>query len=160
MMYFYKKTAMLSKLLLPHRFKKWGWVILLIFIPLGVIVDCSNLQFPLLSFRLPWIPVDPFTGGRVNFTNTLAALGLILGFLLVAFSREAHEDEYVAHVRLESLLWAVLVNYILLAVTDIFLYGSGFLEVMVYNMFTPLVLFIARFHLVLYGPKNQMAHEK
>jgi len=151
---------MLSKLLLPNGYKKWGWIILLIFIPLGLIIAFSNLQISFLSFRLPWLPTDPFTRGRVNFTNTLTTLGLILGFLLVAFSREAHEDEYVAHVRLESLLWAVLINYILLALANILLYGSSFLQVMVYNLFTPLILFIARFHLVIYRQKKQMAHEK
>jgi hypothetical protein len=152
---------MISKILFPHAFKVWGWFILLIFIPLGIGTDFFDLQFSFLAFRIRWIPADPFTSsGTVNFTNTLVALALIVGLVLVAFSREIQEDEYVAHIRLESLLWAVIVNYILLALAVIVCYGGLFLDVMVYNLFTPLILFIARFNILIYIQKRQLLHAK
>ena len=79
---------------------------------------------------------------------------------MVGFSKEKQEDEFIAEVRLNSLLWAVAVNYILLLLAFIFVYGTPFLQVMIYNMFTILVIFIARFHYILYKNCKTFSDEK
>ena len=79
--------------------------------------------------------------------------GIITGLLLIAFSREKHEDEFISRIRLESLQWAVLINYLLLIVSAFLVYGFSFMDVMMYNMLTVLIIFIVRFHLVLYRNK-------
>ena len=84
----------------------------------------------------------------------------IIGALLVGFSKEKQEDEYIAEVRLNALLWAVLVNYCLLLAAFVFVYGLSFLTVMIYNMFTVLILFIARFHIALYRNAKNISDEK
>jgi hypothetical protein len=47
------------------------------------------------------------------------------------------------------LQWAVLVNYLLLFIANWTVYGFNFLNVMIYNMLTVLIIFIVRFHFVL-----------
>ena len=50
------------------------------------------------------------------------------GALLVSFSKEKNEDEFITEIRLSSLLWAVCVSYTLLLVAFLFVYGSPFFE--------------------------------
>ena len=80
--------------------------------------------------------------------------------MMVGFSKEKNEDEYIANLRLSSLMWAVWVNYVLLLLCFIFVYGMGFLHVMIYNMFTVLIIFIGRFNLILFKNKMISADEK
>jgi hypothetical protein len=84
----------------------------------------------------------------------------IVGALFVGFSREKKEDEFIANLRLSSLMWAVWVNYILLLLAFIFIYGMGFLHVMIYNMFTVILIFIGRFNFILFKNKMSNTDEK
>ncbi len=84
-------------------------------------------------------------------------LGVIAGLLLIAFSREKIEDEIIGQLRLEALQWSVYVNYLVLAIAIVMLYNEAFFDVMVYNMFTVLVVFIARFRWLIYRNNHQLA---
>ena len=97
---------------------------------------------------------------ETNITNTLIGVLFIAGAMLVAFSREKQEDEFIGKLRLFALLWAVCVNYALLLIAFIFIQGFAFLTVMVYNMFTVLILFITRFNYLLYVNNKMMPVEK
>jgi uncharacterized membrane protein len=79
---------------------------------------------------------------------------------MVGFSKEKNEDEFITNLRQSSLYWAVIVNYILLLFAFVFLYGIAFLNVMLYNMFTILIIFIVRFNYVLYRTSKWKPDEK
>lgn len=154
----------MSTLLLPHKWKNTGWVILGLGIILAVMpfffnMDSLNLNAPV--FALVYDPVLGKTGYfsviRTDVSFTLTGVLFLAGALLVAFSREKNEDEYIASLRLSSLLWAVLVNYLLLLFAFLFVYGINFLVVMEYNMFTVLLIFIIRFNYVLFRNKKSAA---
>jgi len=85
---------------------------------------------------------------------------LLLGTILVACSAEKHEDEFIATLRLDSLLWATYVNYALLALTLLLTYGMPFFSVMLYSMFSLPLLFLLRFQYVLYRNSHDFSHEK
>jgi len=90
----------------------------------------------------------------INLTDELALTGIIVGLLFIAFAREKTEDEYIAQTRLESLKWAVLINYILLLVATWLVHGFAYIDVMMYNMLTVLIIFIIRFNYVLNSSKK------
>ncbi|TMI92786.1 MAG: hypothetical protein E6H06_13120 [Bacteroidetes bacterium] len=158
---------MSNKLLVPNRFKKIGWFILIPSTMLGIIL-CFN------DFGAAWIHAKVFaiandgTLGRseyfsfrnTNITNTIVGAGFLIGALLVSFSKEKNEDEFITEIRLSSLLWAVCVSYTLLLVAFLFVYGSPFFEVMIYNMFTVLIIFIVRFNYILYKNTRTVSDEK
>ena len=79
---------------------------------------------------------------------------------MVSFSKEKREDEFIANLRLSSLLWSVWVNYILLLIAFLFIWNFDFLSVMVYNMFTILIIFIIRFNYLLYRSSKSMSDDK
>jgi ABC-type Fe3+-siderophore transport system permease subunit len=133
----------------------------------GIIAIIAKFELNWLNARVFAIIHDEFMGKKrlfsfidVNITNTIIGVLFITGALLVGFSREKREDEYIAGIRLSSLLWAVAVNYLLLLLAFIFIYGTPFLDVMLYNMFTVLILFIARFHYMLYKNSKPLTDEK
>ncbi len=158
---------MTNKLLLPNRFKMIGWCILVPTAAAGIILSITGYEANWLSSTVFAILNEEafgeskfFTMIDVNITNTLVGSIFIIGALLVSFSKEKKEDEFIANLRLSSLLWSVWVNYTLLLIAFLFVYGLAFFNVMVYNMFTILIIFIIRFNYILYKSSKSMSDEK
>jgi hypothetical protein len=134
---------MKSRYLLPHLYKKIGGVLFLVFLALAIM----SLSF---QVNLSWLAYDTSKAwSDGNLTDELAITGLIISMLMIAFSKEKNEDEYIAVVRLESLQWGIYINYGLLIIGTWCFYGLDYLGVMMYNMVTPLLFFILRFHYVI-----------
>lgn len=158
---------MLTRYLFPHRYKRVGWVLVVVSATLGLLDITGTYKLPLL---LSWLPPligshDPFYADNTNSLapreNTdLYALVLILGGLLAACSRERYEDEYIGKIRLDSLLWALYAYYALLALAFVLVSGLAFFSVMLYAMFAPLLLFLLRFELVLRLTSRALPDEK
>ena len=146
---------MRSKLLLSSKFK---WIGLILFVPslaLGILHRYADFSFDSLT----WYNADKDMLTPVqNFTDELALTGLIVSLLMIAFAKEKEEDEFIYHSRLESWEWAVLINFLLLLIATWIFYNEAFIDVMMYNLLTPLVIFIVRFHWVL--AKNKRSDEK
>ena len=81
-----------------------------------------------------------------NILNEILGISTIIGGLIVAFSREPDEDELILRIRLECLVWAIYWNYGILLIAFLFVYDFSFYWVMIFNMFTPLLLFVIRFN--------------
>lgn len=151
-----KFNFMQQKMLLPNQFKKMGWVMLGIAVILWLYLLLSDheasFNAPVFAFITDEImgKTEYFKIIQVDILPSLVGTLFIVGGLLVSFSKEPQEDEYIASVRLASMQWAVLVSYGLLLFAFMFIFGLAFLTVMQYNMFTVLILFIARFHFVLF----------
>lgn len=161
--------------LLPHRYKAIGWFLFLPAAIAGSIVAATGYEVSWLSTHvISLYEADLFTNTRTtqltdlhwfhwveaNLTTTIIGVLLIAGALLVGFSKERIEDEFISRLRLSSLLWAVCVNYGLLLLAFLLVYGLSFLSVMMYNMFTVLLLFIIRFHYLLYKSNKAVLVEK
>lgn len=149
--------------LLGHQYKKYGWMLLGLGVILwmGQILNGGDLSF--LNTRFFTLINSGFLSesahlsvNNVNLGNTLIGVLNIAGGLIIAFSKEKEEDEYINQLRLSSFQWAVLINYTILLVVFLGVFGLDFLYVLVGNMFTVLALFIIRFHYLLY----RIRHEK
>ena len=139
--------------LFPNKYKKIGW---LIFIP-SAIIGLATLIFEFepnsLDFKMPAIFINKLFGDKHfigivnnNILNEILGVLIILSSLLVAFSKEESEDEYISKIRLESLVWAVYFNYAVLLISFVLIFDLAFLWVMIFNMFTILLFFIIRFN--------------
>lgn len=135
--------------LFPHSFQRIGWILLIPFLTLGI----ANMFF---EYNASWLQFRISKGNELeffsshNFTDELAAVGLIISLVFIAFSKEKIEDEAIQFFRLEALQWAVYANYLVLIISILSVYGSTFFQVMTYNMFTVLIIFILRFRYVLF----------
>ncbi|WP_396172283.1 hypothetical protein [Flavobacterium sp.] len=158
---------MMTNYLFPNRLKKLGW---LLFIPSligAVLFSIYEPDFEFLRLKTFAVFNDDFFNSKKffnlienNLIDEILGVLLIVGGLLVAFSKEKIEDEMVAKIRLESLVWATYVNYTVLLACVIFIYGMPFLTVMMYNMFTLLFFFIVRFYWMIYKSSKAIDDEK
>ena len=158
---------MKTKLLLPHKFKKPGWILLIPTTLFGLYIIFSDFEFDFLNARVFTLYSNEILGESVtmgfvktNLTLTVTGIIFIISAFFVAFSREKTEDEFIARIRLESLLWATYINYGILLFCFLFFYDFGFFYVMIFNMFTILLIFIIRFQYLLYRAKKSLSHEK
>lgn len=162
-----------TNLLLPHTYRSWGWKI---FIPssiLGLFVLFTNVELDWLGGKVFVIYAGSgikllthtetgqfFTFVSGNYTQTIVGVLCLMSLMMIAFSKEKTEDEFIWASRLNALLWATYINYFVLIFCFIFFFGFEFLYIMIFNMFTTLILFIARFHYILLRQQKTMRNEE
>jgi uncharacterized membrane protein YiaA len=127
---------MKSRFLFPHWCRYVGYVLVIAHVPvmllrkmIGFDTSGSLINNSLLS------PHHLFF-----MTTTLL---MAIGLFLAAFSKEKVEDEQISQLRLDSLQWAIYVNYVLLIVSLIF--STDTQHILFLNLLVPLVFFIVRF---------------
>lgn len=158
---------MAIKYLFHNKYKKIGWMILIPSAILGLITLILNFEPPFLDLKVPAIFIDDFFGEKSfvgfvenNILNEIFGVLIIISSLLVAFSKEKTEDEYITKIRLESLVWSIYVNYGILLFAFLFIYDFSFLWVMIFNMFTVLLFFILSFNWQLSKLKKTTNYEE
>ncbi|NNC49098.1 MAG: hypothetical protein HKO01_01000 [Flaviramulus sp.] len=146
---------MKTNYLLPNTYKPFGWILLIIGICLGLFLFISDYETDVLTINVLSIYNDDAIFGQDtgffkvienSIIDELAAISIIIGGLMVGFSKEKIEDEFIYKLRKDSLVWSIIANYIILIFAIIFIYGFSFFDVLVFNMFTPLLFFIIRFN--------------
>lgn len=90
-----------------------------------------------------------------NLWDEIILSFVIIGLLLISFSKEKNEDEYISLLRLKSWQWSVLVSYGVLFIATWTIYGGMFLVFMIYNMLTVLLVFIIKFNFNLYRLRKE-----
>jgi hypothetical protein len=85
-----------------------------------------------------------------NLSDELSLTFIIAGALLLMLAKQKDEDELIMRIRLESLLWAALVNGVLILLATWLIYGMAFFSVMMVYMPLFYLLFILRFQFSLW----------
>ncbi|WP_259071717.1 hypothetical protein HDF24_04810 [Mucilaginibacter sp. X4EP1] len=145
-------------LLFPSGFKIIGFILLVPGFALAYLYFSQNYTLPPPTGRplFGFYPQASYT-----FIDESATTFIIIGLLFIAFSRLKNEQGAVHKLRLKALYWAVMVNcfWITLFWIGEFLndvsnihwvnFNMAWVTV-IYNLFTLLLLFIARFYYLLY----------
>ncbi len=131
----------MKDLLLPHNFRKLGFLLLPIAAALFVIVLLNEYEFPFLDYK-PSGKSSGFDMKNYNFSDELTLLLTFASLFSIAFSREKIEDEYIQSVRLQALQISVYINYGIIALSTVLVYGLDYLNVVFGNLFTILIIFI------------------
>lgn len=166
----FEKINRPHRLLLPHRYRNIGWIIL----GVSVFLHSASLLFPFtINYWVPdffghfWRAMNhyPIEGNYSIWAdrNILPSILLILtavGAMFVAFSREAEEDELISQYRLNALSWALVIHYGILMLLHFVLGGFLYWFAFQYMMFTPLLIFILRFNYLKYSLRKELCYEK
>lgn len=141
--------------LLPNKFKLLGWLLFSAGLLAGIVLYAIGYDGELMVTKVFSIYSDPFLGDAGFFkivengiADELVFICIIIGGLLVGFTKEKVEDEYIYKLRTESLVWAIIFNYVLLLLTIVFVYDMTFFNVLIFNVFTPLLFFVFRFNFI------------
>lgn len=149
---------MKTRFLFPNQFKTLGWIFFIPCLVLSILLSLFDIDTEkYLNVQVAAIYLDEFFGNKQyfqiiknNIVDELLVLGLIIGGILVGFSKLKVEDEMISKIRYESMVWAIYLNYVLIILFTIFTYGVSYLAILMYNTFTLLLFFIIRFHYMIY----------
>lgn len=147
--------------LLPHKYKTIGWILFILGLISGILLFIFGMTDEYLVTKVLSIYSDPFIGNPGFFKiiensilDELISILIIVGGLIVGFSKEKVEDEFIYKLRTNSLVWAIIFNYAVLLFTILFVYDMTFFNVLIFNMFTPLVFFVFRFNFLNYKSQS------
>lgn len=162
---------MKASLLLPNSFKIPGLILFVLGLIAGTSLffawaeDSSYIAyFDMPVFALMDDPVlsdkSYFTWVNNNILDEIIATLLIAGGLMLAFSREKNEDEFIATLRMQSLLQATYANYGILLISTWLLFGLSYYWILIINIFTLLLFFNARYYWILFRNRQATRNEE
>lgn len=121
--------------------------------------------FPSKCKQAGWALAVPFAAACIyvliadinlnHWLDEVSVIGLTVSLLLISFSREKQEDEYITALRSKAWVWAVYVSYIILLIGTVSFYGDAYLYFFFSNLFTLPVVFILRFRWMMYQLKKE-----
>jgi uncharacterized membrane protein YkvI len=127
---------MKSPFLFPFWFRYLGLVLIVAHVP--VVLFRKQLG---LDSQDDTIRAGLFNSHHLFFIFT--ALLMLIGLFFLAFAKEKIEDEQISKLRLDSLKWAICLNYLILIISLIF--TENIHHILELNLWVPLIFFIIRF---------------
>lgn len=159
---------MKTHFLFPNKFKTLGWILFIPAFVITLIISIMNINVEnTLNINVFALANDEIFGQHEFFSviknsivDELLLFGLIIGGVLIGFSKLKIEDEFTSKIRYESLVWATYLNYGLILFFTAFVFGMSYLNVLFYNTFTLLLFFIIRFHYQIYKLNKASKHDE
>lgn len=144
---------MKSKFLFPYWCRYLGWGLVVLHIPLSMLGRTHGMN----SIIDPQQPryQGVFVGEHIFFICT--ALMMATGLFMVAFAKEKIEDEQIWQIRLDSLRWAIFINYLVLIISLVF--TEDVFHMLELNLWVPLLFFIIRFRWVIWRLNQSLKRE-
>ncbi len=132
---------------LPNPLKKAGWLLLILGLVFATAYAFLDFRFTMPVFALfsYFAEVKFLAVFETNFADELTMVFLLSGLFLLSFSKEKKETARLEHLRNKALIKAFLYNTLFLFFSILFVYGMGFLGVLVVNLFSPLIIYLAAF---------------
>jgi hypothetical protein len=128
----------MKKFLLPFKFKVAG----ISLIGTGVLLTVGYFWFdfrimlPVFAVVSSFLEIKMFAIFKNNVADELILLLFLAGFYFVMFSKEKIESEELNSFRCKALVKAVISNNIFLLFSFLFIFGSGFIAIIVLNLFS------------------------
>ena len=144
--------------LFPNKYKILGWILFIPAFIASLVISIFDINIDnyfvvkVFAFADTLILNDNnyFGISENSVLDEVILFCLIIGGILIGFSKLKIEDEFTSKIRYESLVWATYLNYGLILFFTLFLYGLSYLNVLFFNTFTLLLFFIIRFHYSIY----------
>ena len=145
------------KFLFNHKWKRIsGWIFYLT-IPVGIYLLFTDSFEDLLKIRVFSLFHSETIFTTSNTENIIGSRGFqwiengildeILTFVIIvsgiihSFCKEKIEDELISKIRMDSLVLSLYINYGVLLFFNFFVYELSYIYVMVFHLFTILILF-------------------
>lgn len=143
---------MKSRFLFPYWCRYLGWGLVIVHVPLSMLGRAHGM---INIMDVQPTNTGPFSGEHLFFICT--TLVMSAGLFLVAFAKEKIEDEQIWQVRLDSLRWAIYINYIVLIASLVFIEDVA--HILELNLWVPLIFFIIRFRWMIFRLNRSLSRE-
>lgn len=140
----------MKNLLLSYPWKLAGWFLTFSGSALGVLYMWFDFRFsmPVFAVYSSFLQTKMLAIFRTNFADELILLLLIIGFGLIVLSKEKIEYENLDSARTKALTKAIIINNIFLLFSILFVFGSGFIAILVFNLFSFSLFYLFFFYLL------------
>jgi hypothetical protein len=106
-----------------------------------------TLKIKVFAVYSSFLATKYFTTFKTNFFDELTLLLLISGLTLIVFTKEKNETEDLDLFRFRALFRAMIANTVFLLLSVIFVYGTGFIAILVANIFSLSIFYLLFFYL-------------
>jgi amino acid transporter len=147
----------MKKFLLPHYCKTIGTILVLIGIVFSVLCLKFDFNYTTSAFALISIYLENrfFIITQTNIIDEITLILFVVGFGLIVFSKEKNEVEYLNALREKAFINAIIVNTFFILFSILFIYGGGFLGILVFNLFSVFIFYLIFFYLSLKKNKQE-----
>ena len=138
----------MNNLLLSHRWKLPGILLAFCGAFLAVLFNWFDfrLKIPVFAIYSAFLEKKMFVTFQTNFADELTLLTLLSGLALIIFSREKNEPDGIDLFRMKAMFSAIIANTAFLIFSVLFIYGSGFMAVLVINSFSFFLFYLLFFY--------------
>jgi hypothetical protein len=155
--------------LFPHYYRYIGWPLLGLGLLFGFFFVFYEYEIPWLDWKMIGLGDEIFKFQNSddsseifindNFTNELVALLVLIGSVLIAFSKERVEDEFFQQLRFDAIIWALKIQALILLLAILFLFNFVFLQFMMIALVSFFILYIGRYHYLMYRLRKRTYEE-
>ena len=146
----------MKNFLLPYYFKIIAFGLILI----GIILSVFYLQYDFKYTSSVFAVISMYLENRffvviqTNIIDEIILILLVVGFGQIMFSEEKIEDDYITVVREKAIMKAFVANTFFIIFSIIFIYGGGFIGVLLLNLITVFIFYLFFFYQSLYKRKK------
>ena len=128
------QSKKVSDLLLPHKFKPVGLLLilpgfLLLLIRYYFEIKPSFLNFKVFAIYSTYLETKYFSVIENHVTEELGGLLLFLGFMFVNLSKEKEEQPEYNQYRYQALIYTFYATYLFLIISILFVFGIAFIKI-------------------------------
>ncbi len=157
---------MKSIYLFPNKLKIPALVIFIISLFLiilqysGIKTEINTIVFAFVSDTFTEISNNTYFGFvKEDIYNEILDCSFFISGIILAFSKEKIEDEMITLIRLKSLVYSTYFIFTLLILSEIFIYGLSFLNVIMGFLYFFVILANLFYYTKLFIYKKQFSYE-
>jgi hypothetical protein len=138
----------------PYSLRWIGYILIVPGLALGYLWSFSGfkpewLSIPVFAVYSSYIKTVTFNMTRTNLTDELAAVLLLTGALWLVCSKEKTESPEIDVLRYKAFFFSVLLNSCFLLFSILFIFGIGFINIMIINLFSQLAFYLLIFRILM-----------
>ena len=142
---------MKTHFLLPHFFKKYGFILILICTPLLILNQNETFKFSCLKFKSQATnAISSLVENDEDYNLEVILSAMIIGLAILSFSKFRIEDELTNYLRSKALFYAFTIELLCVLFSIWSFHGINFALVMCYFTLLPIVLYTLLLHLFYY----------
>lgn len=128
---------------MSYKWKIIGWILILLGTISATFLIFFDFRFTLPVFAVfsQYMETKIMATFKTNFADELTMLPLLSGFLLVTFSKEKTKNRFSLDDKARAIFKALLYNTLILIFSILFIYGQGFLTMLIVNLYSLFILY-------------------
>lgn len=139
-----------KNLLLPYKFRIAGIALLIPAITLIIIRFYFGLKLDLFTFKVfaihsSYLDSKSFQLIDNHFSEEIGGVLLLISLVFICLSKEKNDSEKFNELRLKSFITAIYINSVFLIVGFLFVFGFGFVKILIVNIYLPFILYFLFF---------------